>query len=137
MESHYCRQNTSQQYLSPDLTVTKMHEMFNTENPNDKVSYEFYIKVCRGLKLKFHRPNNDVCALCDSYRRGSEEEKERLIERYNRYMQQKERSRALKQHAKERAKKDPGFVAAHFDLEQVLFLPVSKCGELLYKRRLS
>ena len=31
MESHYCRKKTSYQYLSPDLSLIKMYELYQQE----------------------------------------------------------------------------------------------------------
>ena len=56
MESHYCRQKTSNQYLLPNLTITKMHELYQREHNDERVSLSFYSKVFRGVVLKFHHP---------------------------------------------------------------------------------
>ena len=138
MESHYCRQKTQNQYLSPELTVTKMHELYSKEHTGDeKVSFSFYSKVFRGMGLKFHHPKKDQCGLCMSYRSGNDEEKQRLQGQYERHISEKEKVRIIKENMKKRSEMEGSFLAACFDLQQVLFLPTSDRSEIFYKRQLS
>ena len=139
MESHYCRQNSGVQYLSSDLTVAKMHKLYIEEHTNgeDCVSLSLYSTIFRSMNLKFHHPKKDQCGLCMSYRTGTEEDKARLQDRYDRHIKEKDEVRRIKQAMKERSQNDEEFLAASFDLEQVLFLPITQRGELFYKRKLS
>lgn len=63
MESHFCRQKTEYQFLSSELSIEKMLQLFLEENPTDKVSYSFYQTVFKEQKLKFHVPKKDRCGL--------------------------------------------------------------------------
>ena len=61
VESNYCRRESSCQYLCSDLTLTKMHKMYLSENRQaDAVSISFYYKRLKRMNLKFHRPKN-IC----------------------------------------------------------------------------
>ena len=124
MESHYCRQKTTSQYLSSDLTLTKMHELYNREHEGDeKVSLSLYNKVFKSMGLKFHHPKKDQCGLCETYRTGNDEERKGLHERYEKHIREKEKVREIKENLKANATTQKKFLAACFDLQQVLFLP--------------
>lgn len=137
MESHYCRQSTTKEYLFPDLTISKMHQLYNDEHPNNKVSISFYRKIFCSMNLKFHLPKKDLCGLCETFRNGEKDEREAVKNRYEKHIGEKEEVRRIKSAMKERAKVDGNFLAANFDLQQVLYLPISKRCELFYKRKLS
>ncbi|KAK6169369.1 hypothetical protein SNE40_020437 [Patella caerulea] len=65
MESHYVRANSSCEYLSDELTVSKMFEMYTAEHTtDDKVNLSFYYKVFKSLNLKFTRPKKKICVVC-------------------------------------------------------------------------
>lgn len=79
-ESHYSRiKNDSMRYLSPDLNVMKMYELYLIKYENDKwnqmqennnikpiVSYDFYRKYfLTNYKLSFGYPRVDTCQTCD------------------------------------------------------------------------
>ena len=66
--------------------------------------------------MKFHHPKKDMCGLCDTYRRGNLEQKEKLEQAYTRHIQEKEKVRELKAVAKERASTRKDSCAAVFDL---------------------
>ena len=133
-ESHYCRKNNSREFLAPDLTIQKMHQLYMEEHEDQPVSVSFYRKACRKMGLKFHVPKKDQCGLYSTYRNGSQEEKEQLQERFDRHVQEKTLVREKKEEMKRKALSDERFVCVNFDLQQVLHLPVSKRNELFYKR---
>ena len=136
VESHYCRAESSFQYLSADLTITKMHQMYNDEHENDEcVTLSFYYKRMKKMKLKFHRPKKDLCGLCETYRQSDSAENERFEEEYCKHTSEKNQIRKIKRDLKERNVEDE--LIACFDLQQVILLPRSNRGELFYKCRLS
>ena len=66
-EAHYCRKSNGRQYLSPDLTISKMYKMYKDETKSHVGSYISYCRVFRKTNLSFHRPKKDMCGMCDSY----------------------------------------------------------------------
>ena len=73
VESHYCRADTTFQYLSADVSLTKMHQMYQKEhNEADRVTLAFYYKRFKVMKLKFHHPKKDLCGICECYRLGDD-----------------------------------------------------------------
>ncbi len=136
MESHYCRANSKCQYLSPDLNFSIMYKMYLKDHPNG-ASMTFYKKVFKSFNLKFHHAKKDMCGLCETFHHASAEHKKELQQQYDRHVLEKEKSRELKNIAKEKATIDNKYLAAVFDLQQVIYLPKSDRSELFYKRRLS
>lgn len=139
MESHFCRQSTSREYLHPDLTVKKMYHFYQTDNINQPhCSYHTYRRVFKSLNLSFHHPKKDQCSLCLSYRQADEKRKLELEDAYNTHIAEKISVRRKKEEAKETSKLSPSVLtAAVFDLQQVIQLPISKESALFYRRRLS
>lgn len=135
MDSHYCRQNTSQQYLSPELSLTRMYNLYKEGNDNYEVSYSLYHSVFKSLKLKFHRPKKDLCGICESFQKNSADELLQI--KYQKHTEEKKKVRYLKDQCKLRCKRDSKFSVACFDLQQSILLPISKRSEIFYKRKLS
>ena len=136
MESHYCRANSKYQYLSSDLNLQIMYRMYQKNHPNG-ASLSLYRNVFIELNLKFHHPKKDMCGLCDAYRSSNKEQQDKLQDKYNEHIQEKDKVRQLKAVAKEKACTQSEHCAAVFDLEQVIYVPRSNRSELFYKRRLS
>nr|CAI5831975.1 unnamed protein product [Callosobruchus analis] len=62
-ESHYTRSdNRNRKYLDPNLSITKLHENFNSQHPNDKISYGIFAKVFNEeFNISFAHPRKDIC----------------------------------------------------------------------------
>ncbi|KAJ8872049.1 hypothetical protein PR048_025650 [Dryococelus australis] len=109
------------------------------ETPHDqpKASFKTYTRDVGSMNLSFHHPKKDQCSLCSSYRQAEEERKTELKETYDKHIK-KEAVHKKKTTAKEIAKQHPSKVAAAvFDLQQVIYLPISKESAIFYKYRLS
>ena len=76
--------------------------------------------------LSFHVPKKDTCSFCEKYSHSNDDEKAAIQEVYEHHMQNKDLSRKLKEQHKERAKTEDDFIAACFDLEQVLQCPLAQ-----------
>nr|CAI5833120.1 unnamed protein product [Callosobruchus analis] len=70
VESHYCRNKSSREYLSSELNVVKMYEMYkqeaieNAKEMNMIGSLCLYRKIFDSMNLSFHHPKKDQCTLC-------------------------------------------------------------------------
>jgi hypothetical protein len=70
LEEHYCREkaagkNTHRQYLKSELSVRKMHEMYNVNYPQKSVNLQFYRRIFNSqFNLGFGIPATDVCSTC-------------------------------------------------------------------------
>ena len=63
--SHYNRNNTNLKYLPPDLTVSKMYDLYKKEYDNI-VSFSKYKDIfLRNFNLRRKRIKKDTCNICD------------------------------------------------------------------------
>lgn len=141
VESHYCRAKTTRMYLHPDLSLRKMFEMFLQElklkGDNKIPSYSLYRKVFKRQKLSFFSPKKDQCSLCVTYLGGDVNTKAELKERYNTHISEKISVREKKKICKEQAKQNSSILCGVFDMQQVIYVPISKESSIFYKSRLS
>ncbi|CAH1972710.1 unnamed protein product [Acanthoscelides obtectus] len=57
VESHYCRQKSSKEYLSPQLSITKMFDMYLKEYEHkDPASFNSYRISFKSLNVSVHKP---------------------------------------------------------------------------------
>ena len=66
--SHYGRASSTRQYLSPDLTIAKMHSLYKDEC--EKLNMEpcklwVYQRIFGEFNLHFYTPKTDTCRICD------------------------------------------------------------------------
>lgn len=134
VESHYCRKDSSKEYLHPDLTLRKMYSMF-LEEYGTQVSFNLYRSVFKEMNLSIHRPKKDQCSLCVTYREGTAEVKEKLHFRYMQHISEKDEIRKIKAECKNES--SDTVRCASFDLQQVIYLPQSNESAIFYKRRLA
>lgn len=143
VESHYCRSKTSKMYLHPDLSLSKMYAMYVEELQDNKrtdlvASFSLYRKIFKSKNLSFFRPKKDQCSLCVSYHNAADEKtKNDLKNRYSAHIAEKEAARELKSQCKKKAIEDDMTLCGVFDLQQVIYLPISKESAIFYKSRLS
>lgn len=63
--SHYSQKIVY--YLSSELTVKKMHQLFKIKFPQLNVNYWFYYKIFKErFSLRFGRPQVDTCVTCEA-----------------------------------------------------------------------
>lgn len=140
VESHYIRKDSSKKYLSPELTVRKMHDMYSEQEKTLNLpiaSFSKYYSVFKSKNLSFHKPKKDQCPICESFTKSSDDGKEVLRHEYEKHVEEKQNTRKLKEESKSRSITDRKFSSACFDLEQVIYLPQTNRSEIFYKRRLS
>lgn len=69
VESHYCRANTSREYLDSNLSIAKMYLLyveFCTSKNKQPVKESYYRFIfCNEYNLFFHTPKKDRCDLCE------------------------------------------------------------------------
>ncbi|CAH0553939.1 unnamed protein product [Brassicogethes aeneus] len=125
VESHYCRANTTREYLHSDLSIPKMYALYledsDLQTPGSIITYR---RVFKSQNLSFHSPKKDQCSLCATYRESSEEDKGKIQSVFNKHTEEKEKIRELKNLSKIRAMSDSTKLCAVFDLQQVIHLPL-------------
>jgi len=69
-ESHYSRKNTSRLYLSQNLNIQKMFDLYKEQCSRNGERYPsnwLYRSVFAETGLKFKLPSVDTCKTCDEY----------------------------------------------------------------------
>lgn len=66
--AHYSLCDTKKKYLSEELNIKKMFELYLTQYPQGQVSYEIYRQIFNTkFNLSFGYPRTDTCSTCDEY----------------------------------------------------------------------
>lgn len=138
VESHYCREKSSKEYLSPQLSITKMCDMYLEEyQDKDPASLNTYRRVFKSLNVSVHKPKKDQCTLCNTYHNADEIIKSNMKESFEKHEAEKKRVRKIKEESKQKAIENKNHISAVFDLQQVIQLPITQESALFYKQRLS
>lgn len=135
VESHYCRQKTSRQYLPATLNVCKMYSLYleycqdnNIQTPASEAMYRLILST--EFNLSFFQLMR--------YDNSSSNEKLVLEEEYHAHIRNKNLARELKQQDKQKAAENKNeMCCAVFDLQKVLPVPKSNVGVSFYKLKLS
>lgn len=139
-ESHYCRQQSSVKYLSSDLTISKMYELYRESMSSKPVSLTIYSKCFHDLNLSFKKPKVDTCHKCDTLKKAIEvakdDDKQTLIKEQEIHHAAAEAAYQSKSADKEKAKQDKTKRAFAFDLQQCLPTPYLTTSVSFYKRQL-
>lgn len=138
IESHFCRQNTDMP-LELRSNAVKMHRMFCKEQGHDEtsVSFTFYSQIFHEKNLSFHHSKKDQCSLCNTFRTSDKATKERLLDKYNSHVKEKNKIQEIKKRCKEESSGSKLVASPVFDLEQVFSFPMSLESLVFYKRRLT
>ncbi|XP_072376507.1 uncharacterized protein [Diabrotica undecimpunctata] len=142
VESHYCRRDSTKQYLSSDLNLSQMYRLYIgfCENRNvTKVSKFVYQKIFHKYDpaLDFFIPKKDQCFKCNAY--NTAKDKEPLKEEFDSHKKREKDAMQMKSEDKERAAREKGqtFRAATFDLQAILSVPFAGDNQIFYKLKLN
>ena len=154
-ESHYSRKDTSRKYLSSELSVAKMHELYlehyepqihaewclgNKVKP--QVGYDYYRNIFNtSFNLAFGRPRSDTCCTCDELNIAiqaavSDKEKKRLETKLQLHHRKAKRFYEEMKKDTLKSKLDPSFDVVSFDFQQNLPLPYLPVNKIFYLRQL-
>lgn len=135
--SHYCRSRSRRLYLAPDLSITKLFDLYCEKNPNKLVKEHVFRRVFAEYEppLSIFCPKKDQCAVCNNA------ESTKTTETNEKYIAHRSRNKAIqemKSNDKQYAKANPkSVIYATFDLQAVLTLPYAGDGKIYYSRKLS
>lgn len=143
-ESHYSRQkNADIKYLSANLSIQKLYELFRSKYPNQKATLHLYREIFNSeFKLRFGAPRSDTCAKCDSFyaqlvNAPNEKEFTRIQNESEVHHRKAENSYKSLKEDTDCAKNDSSVVVLCVDLQQVLFCPTLTHSNVFYQRQLS
>lgn len=142
--SHYRREQTSRLYLSSDLNVMKMYNLYKTKCTKDNlphVHFNTYRLIFRSLKLAFRKPKADTCCLCDKLnvqwkQAETSTEKETIQRTREDHHAVAQAAYTTKKADVLAAKTNIEVKTVSFDLQKCLPTPHLLCGTAFYKRQL-
>lgn len=142
-ESHYSRKNTSRLYLSQNLNIQKMFDLYKeqcSKNGESSPSNWLYRSVFAETGLKFKLPSVDTCKTCDEYniksKHSSGEELQHLNTMNQNHKDMVDAAYKAKQEDKKLLSTIPNLKVIVFDLQQCLPTPDLKTNVVFYKRQL-
>lgn len=142
-ESHYSRaKNPNRKYLSPDLDITKMYNLYKMEVQEPVSMFVFRRIFNTNFNLKFHAPLTDSCRKCDAFEikikaaEKDSKEYEELKRSQEIHHRKAEAARMGMKRDAEAAKLDNDLTVISFDLMKTLATPVISTGVAYYKRQL-
>lgn len=136
-ESHYNRKKSSRIYISCDLNINKLFEMYNNRQSNNlKVSLTMFKNIFyNNFNIGFKSPACDVCGTCLNLKHAiSKETGKNKIKSMTDLRIHKLRANAFYKLAKESPPKSISFA---FDLQQVHPLPKTPIQDAFYLRQIS
>lgn len=137
-ESHYSRQHTKRIYLSAELSIRKLHKMYNSSASQQlKSTYTMFHKIfVTQFNIGFRGPAADVCSYCTRLKhkiKNEKNEKEKVKAITEKRIHQL-RSKAFYELLKMNSNNAITFC---FDMQQVQPLPKTPVGEAFYLRQIS
>ncbi|XP_060590180.1 uncharacterized protein LOC132745308 [Ruditapes philippinarum] len=140
--SHYCRSNSSKEYLEPGLNVNIMYKLYLEHCANilrKPLKRGMYREIFnKEYNIGFHIPKKDRCDLCEAIKIRADNnslnsiEKE-FQEKYKKHICDKKSTKMERD--KDRMNKTDMIVS--FDLENVILLPKANVSNFFYKRKLA
>ncbi|XP_050301120.1 uncharacterized protein LOC126739479 [Anthonomus grandis grandis] len=153
--SHYTRNRSQRKFLSPDLSVMKMRELYVEKYNSEKyrqwkadnktkfeINYDFYLHIFNTkFNLSFGKPKTDVCNACDRFKNQIDaaenpEGKARLNQEHSVQQAKAQKFYDDLKRFSEQAKTDEKMDVISFDYQQNLPVPVLPIGDIFYKRQL-
>lgn len=139
--SHYCREQSSFQYLPPEMTIEKMYAAYKEEE-NEPVSFSTYKRYFYNcFNLKFKTLKKDTCNTCDSLKVQINNEqnmikKQELSVKHTEHLNLAENAQASLKIDLDKAKINEHFQCLTYDMEKTLPLPRLPTNIIFYKRQL-
>lgn len=154
--SHYSRsKNIKRSYLSPDLSVKKMHELYLEKHEPEsyllliggkhcrpRVTYDFYYRYfLTNFRLSFGSPRSDTCNTCDMLRKkidcaANADIKGMAVQEKESHILNADAFYATLSQLTNEAKENNDIEVLSFDYEQNLPLPLVPSGSVFYSRQL-
>ncbi|CAH1113441.1 unnamed protein product [Psylliodes chrysocephalus] len=138
-ESHYNRLKSKRIYLAPELSIAKLHKMYNSQcnNPTDHCSLTMFKVIFRTkFNIGFSSPASDFCAFCTRMRHKIKIEKD--ANKKNDLMIQlrihQKRANAFYKLTKQTPLESLSFC---FDMQQVQPLPKTPINDAFYAQQIS
>ena len=144
--SHYSLKDSKKLYLSEELNIRKMFQLFKEKHPNLSVSYDTYRNIFNTkFNISFGYPRTDTCSTCDEFTATL-----KSLDPVNDALQIEALSTENKLHkiraqvfydkkraSRKKARTTTDFEAIAMDYQKNISLPNISTNDLYYKRQLS
>lgn len=135
--SHWCRRDTSKEYLEPNLNKEIMYKLYLEYCQEKKIKpagKTVYKEACIKKNIGFYQPKKDQC-WCYNFLKEGAENSEKSVAEYELHMKRKDAANRQKDADKRMAQEDKTIVAVNFDLQAVLNCPIFFGKPIFYKRK--
>ena len=142
VEGHYVRKETRREFLGPELSLSKMYDLYEEKcqkEQKEPVKASKYRKIFNEcFNLSFHIPKKDQCNTCSKYYTSLQKNAVTTEDKnaFNEHQERKIRARQEKNRDKNNAKTQPNLHVCCFDLQSVLYTPCSLVSLMYYMRKL-
>lgn len=137
MESHYCRTNSSKEFIDGSRSVADIHKDYIEICKSKNIPYGnytlFYRIFTEEYNISFFQPKKDRCDCCAVYENCEGEEKAKKKHEYDMHLKEKDLCRAEK--VKDKENKD--VVVAVYDLQAVFQCPKEDTSLFYYTSKLT
>lgn len=136
-DAHYCRSKSGRKYLPGELSIAKLHKMYNDSVEENLMVKESYFRFVfnHNFNIGFGSPRLDMCSTCIELKERMKLEKD--PEKKQDFLVQraihKKRAKAFYDNLKE---DDPSVMNVSFDCQKNLPLPKLPDQEVYYRRQL-
>lgn len=131
-------------YLSSDLSVSKMYELFKSKFPETRTKYEYYWKYFNeNFNLKFGKPQIDSCCYCEEKKlrihnpRINDAAKRVATAELMVHIRRSKRFTSSLQDSTKQSKEKENVLGLIFDYMQNVSLPKIPVQEMFYLRQLT
>lgn len=137
-ESHYNRRKSKRLYLSSDLSIKRLHKIYQEKcDSENKVSFEMFRRVfVTDFNISFSSPASDCCAKCTrlTYLIKKEKDEQKKNDLKMEKIVHKKRANAFYDLLKANP---PNSLTFCFDLQQVQPLPRTPINDAFYSQQIS
>ncbi|XP_046685891.1 uncharacterized protein LOC124371586 [Homalodisca vitripennis] len=134
VESHYCRKNSSKQYLDSSLNISKMYSLFVEKHPDTIIKESMYRRIfLTEFNMDFHFPKSDRCDTCEEHKVSLKEKLPADSEKYQLHVAEKNAMREARH--KDRENSDATVLS--FDLQNVITCPRAEISSFFYFSKLN
>lgn len=139
IEAHYCRKDSTKEYLEGDLSLAEMYRLYSAsvENPVKESLYRHIFN--HEFNLEFFKPKKDRCDTCEAFKCNLEPSQAET-ERFNLHKTEKDAVKLVRDKDRAvsiKAVNDSNTCFIAFDLENVFALPKAEVSNFFYKRKLN
>ncbi|KAJ8897504.1 hypothetical protein PR048_002851 [Dryococelus australis] len=142
-ESHYSRSTSSKLYLSSELCVERMYDLFKKIHHYIKCSCSLYRDIFRSeFKLRFGPPRPDSCSYCDEIyihlvATETDDEQKRISAQSTLHHRKAETAYEVLHEDVVMSKSNTTYVVLCTDMQQVLFCPTLHHSPMFYQSQFS